>query len=160
MGAAGSPPGCDTAGRASAQRSAAGAGLTGAPLRARDFAHRPPPAGSHSYRTEGFAARLTEPMRRAKRQRTPQEDSRRRDSLLARRVPLGCALFASASEPLAFNRAPRASRLAGIFFPAQSGEQVALRIPFHVSIQRRWVQVIGEQDRAGFGVHPVESQPA
>ncbi len=38
------------------ERSAAGAGLTGAPLRGRYFGHRPPPAGSHSHRTERFAA--------------------------------------------------------------------------------------------------------
>ena len=39
------------------ERSAAGAGLTGAPLRAADLPHRPPPAGSHSTGPERSAGR-------------------------------------------------------------------------------------------------------
>jgi hypothetical protein len=47
MGGAGSPPGWNTAApRRERSERGRGAGVTGAPLRARHFAHRPPPAGS------------------------------------------------------------------------------------------------------------------
>src|SRR5690606_8775615 len=55
------------------------------------------------------AALAAEPMRRAQRQRTPQEDSRSRDtgSAVARDVPLGSRSLVSASErlPLICSRA-------------------------------------------------------
>ncbi len=91
MGGAGSPPGWNTAApRRERSERGRGAGLTGAPLRGRYFGHMPPPAGSLCYRTERFARSAQRGgMRRAQRPRTSKEDSRRRDSLLARRVPLG-----------------------------------------------------------------------